>query len=429
MQALCLAALLGSAPGARAQLLDQVLNLGFAGVAAEPGVTVASRLRPDYDPLGVRVGVALIRSELSAAVGYDDNVTGTRRARGSTLALTRARLQAGTEQSDRAAAASFTLDDVRYLDQPRQSFTNWTAALGGSLDLGRDRLILGYSHGNLNQTPRDLDTPALDRAIAYRQDSARGMVVVNLNRLSLRPELVVSRFDFDDGSVAGAPYRQRFRNRVVVTPSATAAYELAPRRNAVVVVRNQTAHYTTPTPGLPKRDYNDTTVLTGVDFDSGGVWRFRVLAGYEVRQFSSAAFKTIQAPVIEGTVIYTPTGLTTLTGTLTRRIQDSADETTVGYTETAARLSVDHEYLRNVLFKAQGGVSLIDQRQRGGQQTLYTAGAGITWLLDRNLRAAATYDFTSRQSNAADTSRVTQGVRLGGGYSESRTLLQLSLGL
>lgn len=418
---------LGVATPATAQLLDQALSPDIAGVAIEPGVTVTSRRRPDYDARGIHVGSYLFRPEFSESFGYDDNVLATRNKRGSTVLATRADIQATADHSRYRVLARVTADDFRYFETPRQSLTNWTASLGGAYDLGRDVLSLGYVHSNQNQTPRDLNVPLLDQSIAYRIDTLRAGYRVAFNRLSLRPELAVAHYDFDDGTVAGAPYRQNYRNRNTVSPGITASYELAPRREVVVVVRNVTSRYTDRPAGFVNRDSTDTSVLAGLDYDGGGLWRYRLLAGYEVRNFTSPAIKTIQAPVAEATVIFSPTGLTTLTGSLIRRIQDSADESTVGYTETTGRLIVDHEYLRNVLLNANAQATFAEYSQGGGSQVQYSAGARATWLLNRNVSLAATYDFT--KLNSSGSVRLANGFSLGGGYSENRYMLQLRLGL
>ena len=58
--------------------------------------------------------------------------------------------------------------------------------------------------------------------------------------------------------------------------------------------------------------------------------------------------------------------MTTVTATLTRSIEDAAQEGIVGYTYTRARLVLDHEYLRNVLLQASASVQpLITCRQAG----------------------------------------------------------------
>lgn len=408
-------------------LLDQLLSPEVAGEAVAPGVTVLSRVRPEYAYQGVRVGGFVIRPELRENLGYTSNATGTSRARGSTFAETNATVQALSDWSRHSLGVSFSVDDVRFFDERQQSYTNWTASVGGTYDVGRDTVSLGVSHQNLNQTPRDLDTAETDQAITYRLTSVRAGYRAVFNRLTVRPELDVSNYEFDNGTVRGAPFIQTYRNRVVVSPSVTAQYELAPRRNLVFVVRDTSASYSKTLPGIAQRDFNDIAALAGVDFNTGGNLRYRVLAGYQIRLFSSSQYKTLQAPVVEAAAIWTPTGLTTVTGSVSRRIQDSADETTAGFTGTGLQLTVDHEYLRNVLLNANAGFALNEYDQSQGQQTRFTAGAGVTWLLNRNMRLGASYDFTSRESSGTGT--LSQGQRFGSGYTENRYLLQLRLGL
>ena len=214
----CIMGALATPHGASAQTLAPE-NPGSAGLLNEPGVTVASRERPDYARLGVRLGSAIIRPEVSQAYGYDDNVTATPKAHGSPVVQTSINLRAGTDLSRYGVTAGLTVDDLRYLDLPKQSATNWTVALGGAYQPGRDTVSLDYLHVNQNQTPRDLNTPLLDQALAYRVDSLTAGYGVAFSRLLLRPELSVSRYDFDDGTAAGQPFTQRFRNRIAVMPS------------------------------------------------------------------------------------------------------------------------------------------------------------------------------------------------------------------
>lgn len=416
-------------PASAQALIDQAIPLDIPGVAIEPGVTVASRRRPDYEYSGVRVGSYLVIPELSESVGYDDNVLGTRRKQGSALVQTQGTVQAISDLSRFAVSARLTVDDNRYLSQARQSYTNWTAQVGSAYEVGRDTATLAYSHVNLNQTPRDLNVPLLDSTIAFRIDTLRAGYRAVFNRLALRPELLVSAYGFDNGTVAGQPYRQDYRNRVVIGPSVTASYELAPRREVVLVVRNLTASYFTRPAGFINRDFNDTSFLGGLDYEADGLFRYRVLAGYEVRQFNSPTLRSIQAPVVEASVIYTPTGLTTLTGTVARRIQDSADETTVGLTESSVKLVVDHEYKRNVLLTANAQVTLDEFNRGGGNQVQYAAGAGVTWLLNRNLRLGARYDFVTLRSSSTGPVVLSSDFPLSSGYSENRFLLQLKVGL
>ena len=413
----------GLATPARSQMLDELINPDVPGIAGEPGVTVASRLRPDYDPLGIRTGNVTVRPELRESVGYDDNVTGSRKARGSAVVETDARVGADYADSQSTAGARLSVDDVRYLGRSAQSFTNWAAGIGGTYRFGRDTLSLGLDHFNLSETARDLDVPQLDQPLAYRVDMLRASYKAVFNRLYVQPGVTLASYSYDNGTVGGRRYIQNTRNRVVATPSVTLGYELQPRRNLVLVVRDANAGYANHAVGQAKPDFNDLSVLAGIDYDADGLWRFRLLGGYETRSFSSRQYKTISAPIVEAAVIWTPTGLTTVTGSATRHIQDSADDTTSGFTETAFGLRVDHELLRNVLLQAHVHYDIDDYARNQGSQSLARFGGGATWLLNRNLRLIASAEHSIRTSGGA--------IRQSGlaGYDGTIVLVTLRLAL
>jgi hypothetical protein len=252
--------------------------------------------------------------------------------------------------------------------------------------------------------------------------------------LSLQPGIDVTWFNYDNGTVQGMPYVQAYRDRVMFTPSLTASYEFAPLRSLVLIVSDSDARYTNEQATTPTRNFNDISVLAGVNYDTGGEIRFRVLVGYETRHFSSVQFPTISAPTVEASAVWTPTGLTTITGTVARYIEDSASENTVGLTSTAVRLALDHEYLRNVLINANAGFIAYEYQQNQqnqgnqGNQSYLTLGTSVTWLINQHMRLVGRYDFATRQSNTPIVGLSTSQ-SLAGGYSDNRFLLQLRIGL
>ncbi len=415
---------------AQAQLLDQLISASTPGYANEAGVTVTSRQRPEYDPIGIRLGNFTIRPQLSETVGYDDNVFGTKSARGSAVVDSNARVQADYDSSNLTGSAYLSVDDMRFLNQQSQSYTNWSAGLRGSYNVGEDTLAVSFDHLNVTQTSRDLDVPLLDQALAYRVDVLQASYKKVFNRVFVQPGVTLASYDYDNGTADGQPYFQNYRNRVEVTPNVIFGYELAPRRNLVLVVRDSIANYSSANFDLPRRNYNDVQVLAGIDYDVTGLWRYRLLAGYESRTFNNRLYQSIQAPIVEAAVIWSPTGLTSVTASATRHVEDSADSNSVGYTETALSLRVDHELLRNVLLQANAGYYLDEYEQNEGNQSLYRIGAGATWLMNRNMQLIGSYDFSSRQSSGGAGFNVNPGQQaIGADYTENRFLLTLRLAM
>lgn len=410
--------------------LDQLIPPGSAGggIAFQPGVTVTTRARPEYDSSGVTLGNFTIRPQLSEGVGYDSNVAATAKPLGSPVIETNASVAANADWATTNLQAALTVDNNRFPTQDRQSYTNWSASLGGSHAFGRDTATAFYSHQALTQTPASLDVPQLDQSLPYTIDIGNVGYRANFNRVFVAPSVTVASYSFTNGTVHGVPYVQTFQDRVAVTPSVTVGYELSPRRDLVMVVRNTTADFSNPVPGIPKENYNDTAVLGGFDYDADGVVRYRVLVGYEIRTFQNAIYKNIEAPVAEASAIWTPTGLTTVTGTVARQIEDSSDATTAGYTETYVQARVDHEYLPNVLLRASAGAYFTSYSTGGASQAFYTAGVGATYLLNRNMQLIASYDFSNRQSNGT-ANLGTNANNFGASYTDHRVMLQVNFAL
>ena len=408
----------------RAELLSDYFPEGVPGYGLAPGVTVASRARPDFDPEGVRLGSFMLHPQEEEGFGYDDNVLGSGSGRlGSWLVGSRPSLLVNSDWARDSVAGYFGADDERYLDQPHQGFTNWTASLGGAVAVGRDQLTVAVAHFALHQSRTDLDALPSDEPVGYRVDDVRVHYTIALDRLAIMPGVAFSAYQYDSTTIFGVPASQAYRDRDVLQGDVTARYELSPQRDFLVVTRVVGSHYVTPQVGMPTRDSTGYQVLAGLGDDSDGMWRYHLLVGWEDRVFHASQYSAHQAPIAEAAVIWSPSGMTTITGKLTRSIEDAAQEGVVGYTYTSARVVVDHEYLRNVLLQVSAGVQHADYLQGGGDSNSVSLGGGVTWLVNRHIRLAATYDFTDQRGTSSPTLLTT------GNYTRSIGLLTVRFGM
>src|ERR1700688_2728163 len=132
--------------GLRAEQLSTYFPEGVPGYGTAPGVTVSSRARPDVDPQGIRVDSFVVHPQLEQGLGYDSNVFGGTPQRGSWIVGTHPSLLVASDWSRDSVGGYLAVDDSRYLDQPAQSTTNWTASVGGSVAIGRDQLTVSAAH-------------------------------------------------------------------------------------------------------------------------------------------------------------------------------------------------------------------------------------------------------------------------------------------
>ncbi len=417
---------------AQAQLLANYFPEGVPGYDTARGVTVQSRARPLYDPPGIQAGGFLLHPVLEEGSGYDTNLLGSARSSGSWGIATRPSLLVASNWSRDSLAAYASLDDIRTLDLPSQGQTNATVLLGGALDIGRDRATLAVAHLALHQASTEIDALASDTPVAYQVDDVRAGYTANFNRLSITPDANFSRYRYDATIIQGTPSGQGYRDRGVARGGVTLRYELAPGRYLVVAGRGTDTVYAQPQPGAPTRNSTGYGLLAGLDYDYDGQWRARVLLGWERRDFAAVQYATHSAPIAEAGLIWTPTGLTTITATLSQSIEDAAQEGTAGFTYTSAKLRLDHEYLRDLLLHAGAGVQRAVFTQGGGTQggstqNGITLAAGATWLIDRNLRLSADYAFTSQQGTPNPSSNPQSASN--GGYDRNIVLITLRFAL
>jgi hypothetical protein len=402
---------------ALADLVDAYFPPGIIGPDTRIGVTVATRVRPATDPLGVRAGAFTIRPQVGIATGYDSNALFARGGKGSVLVQTTGQVAVSSNWSRDPLGALVTFEDNRLLAASRQSTTNWTAAIAQGIDIGRDRLTISATHLALHQTARDLNAPRLDAPGAYSVDNIRLVYAADRGPFHFEPQLQYTAYRYTDVTNAGVGVAQGFRDRDVLDAQLTTKFGYALLRDVAVVLRGASIAYLHAQPGLKKPDATTVSVLAGIDHASSAVWRYRLLAGVQARQSASPQIRNKVAPIAEASVIWMPSGLTTYGLALTRGLQDSAGEFAAAYAYTEARLSVDHELTRDLLLHGHVAVQRAEYEHSSATETLATANASATWLMNRKLRMIGSYTYLTKQTAT------------GGAISESVAMIRLQVGL
>lgn len=405
---------LSFASSAQAQYVENYFPTGVAGYDQQQGVTVLSRLRPLYEQQGVRLGAYTVNAHLDETVGYDTNLTGTSHGLSSAFLNTAASASALSNWSRDSLGLSANVQNYTYFGNPQQNYTNYSTTIGSGYTIGRHNLNVGYTHLRQHERGTDIGAVASITPVAYDVDDLRTDYTFEAGRFSFIPNVDVRLFQFGNAVVLGQPAGQRYRDRTVLSGGVTTRYALDDQRGIVVVLQGIDSHYIRPQSGTPSNNSKSALVLAGIDYQASGLWRYRVLGGVEVRQFTASQFGTRVAPVVEAGVIYTPTGLTTVTGSVRREIEDPQTEGTAGYTYTTVGVVVDHEVRRNVLLQGRANFQAAQFLQGSSTSTSYTLGAGVNWLLNRRVRLSADYDITQQNgsNDANNTTLAQQGTTL-----------------
>jgi hypothetical protein len=388
-------------PAGRAQPLAPYFPPGVPGFDMQRGVTVLTRERPLFENLGLHAGDFLVHADAGQSVGEDTDVTGQASGPASAVARTDASVLAGALWSQAQLGLAADVGENVFGSLPDQDRTDYAAAAGAGAAVGRQVLGVGYAHRLVFQTGNDIGQLRADAPVREEVDDARASDRVALGWGSLTPNLEVSSERFGPARVGGLSLPQAFRDRDAVQAGVTGRSGPAEERSLLLVLLGVASLHPDRPAGQPDYDQTGALAMAGVDYPSGGVWRYQLLGGVERRAFRDARFSTRVAPVAQAAAIWTPDGMTTVTAQLSRSIEDTSAEGSSGAVYTTARVVLDHEYLRNVLLQARVRLQSAAFAQAGGTQTGAGAGAGATWLVDRHVRVSLNYDFSAQSGGAA----------------------------
>jgi hypothetical protein len=404
-----LAAWLACGPAAAQSLFEQ-LPASIPGYDTRFGVPLMTRAENRMRELGIDIGGLDLRPAAEVGVGYDSNVRGTSPPQGSGFTATAASLGMVRDRADTVLAGFLAVDNRYYFSQPSQSRTNWSASTGAAVDVGGGRLSIAVSHLALHEDRADLDSIASDKPIAFTVDHARASYLYRFNRLSLTPNAEFTSYRYSNTTIDGARASQAYRDRQVARAALSGRYELFPEAGIIFALGAANTTYQHPQPGQPSDNSVDGVALVGIDSGSAAPltdmaadpWRYSVLAGVQTRRFAASSLPARTAPVVDAQVHWQPTGLTGLNLRITRAIEDTAQPNQPSAIVSRARLVLEHEYARDIVFQLAGGVQVVDYGGSAKSGAAFNAGARVNWIVNPNLRAALSYDFTNWREGVQD---------------------------
>jgi hypothetical protein len=379
---------------ARAQLLERYFPANVPAYQDWFANLDTSGTGDAYTPLGVRAGSFIIRPSITEGIGYDSNVIGTQAALGSAELRSSGAVNVDSDWSRNSLNASVAADDMRYFDAPGRSFTTWTASAGGTIDYADDKIGLGYAHLNTVSLPTDAGTFGLLQPVTGQVDDVRISDTLGPGPLILVPALDGQLYRFSTASGATSAASQGLFNRDQLTGSVTASYEFAGGHNVIVVLNDSDVTYSGAPTGRPA-NYNDASILAGLEYRQSALFVYRALVGYEERfPNGRGTGRTISAPAAELDLIWTPTRLLSLTGRVVQSLQNEVTAAGQGVTDTSGQLILDYAARRNVMLEGTLRYDRTSFSMGEGTQSAFIASAEARWNLNRNLGLVLHYDFT-----------------------------------
>ncbi|WP_042061784.1 outer membrane beta-barrel protein [Acidomonas methanolica] len=374
---------------ARAQIITQNLS-ALGGPPDDPAMdALQADTLQRYAAQGWNFGPLSVHGYASQGVGYTNNADRLYGGHPSVALQTNAELGGRLLETAGRTDVMLSVNSLHYPSRSIQDRTNWTAGLQGYRDFGMNRLSYSYNHQKLTQMPTDLGAAALDRPVPYRLDAFDlNLLVPTRGRISIVPDVRLNSFNFDNMSTTDPYLRQAYRNRVVVSEGAALRYALADDSALLALMQGTEIRYTNDQLHLPSRDSNGLAALAGYEYSGAGLWRVRMVGGYQYRRYASALYKPIDTFYAEVDGRWVPTRLTQVTFSLSRGIADSAAESVVGFIYTTASVRVRHVYARNIVLEA--GVSV----QQGGGPSTPEIFRGTPLYMERRSQSNVAFDLS-----------------------------------
>jgi hypothetical protein len=367
----------------------------------ERGITVLNRPRPEFDPLGVRLGAFTFRGTATLDQGYNDNVFySVNDRRGDVFSLGSARGRFTSNWSRHNVSGFAGVQRLQYYSEREQSYTNAEGGLSGRYDLTPDtELSAEASTGIFHVIRTDADAVASDKPVQYSLTSLGAGVTQRFGRYRASLRGFYRIYDYDEYSIAGRTVRGSgsFNDYDIYGATATAAYALGPFRTAFGGVRLFRISYGNVPQGFVDLSANAAYAFVGFNYDFDGVWRYEFDVGYLTRVYDESTIDTLSG--ISGTarVTWAPTALLAVRGTLQRTISQQLVPTpgntrfNNGFFSTSFGLDVTYELYRNVLLTAGIEGRYDEFRSPRDPAWFLSETLGVNVLLDRNFRLGAFY--------------------------------------
>ena len=389
--------------------------LPLAGLSTPGAVLNAALRRPltvddAYAPLGLRVGTFTVLPSLQQSIGYDTNPEQVvnRSARGSAALRTDAELNFRSDWSAHELAGELRGGYSGYPDNQSANRPNGAGNVRLRLDANRDTRI--DVEGRFLIDTQRAGSPDLNATVAGRPIIASYGTTIGLtetfNRLQVSLRGLIDRSEFEDARLSnGTVLSQADRNLNQFGLRLRAAYEISPVISPFVDLLGNTRVYDQriDSNGI-RRDSDGVTLSAGAAFALTRFVAGEISAGFEHRTYEDPSLRDLTAPVINASLIWTASPLTTVRLTAATGIVETSLVGSSGVRTQVATLEVQHDLLRNLSLTVGGSYLTSDYDRIAISEQGFSATARLDYRFNRWLTMRGSYIYQQINSTTSGAS-------------------------
>lgn len=367
------------------------------------GETVMDRPRPEYDALGIRMDGFLLYPTFAVRQVFNSNIFATeRKTRSDFITIAESAVDLRSDWNNHSLAFHADAAIARYWEETTENYEDFTFGASGRLDVSRQTQIfadMGYRRRHeARSSPDDVGgrEPA-EYSVAYALLGLKH----SFNRLSFRLDGTVDRYDYyDTPAFVGGKIDQDGRDRDQIALKLRTAYEFAPLREVYFLTNVNQRRYRQDRDGAGvDRDSEGFEAGAGIKYDLTGITFIDFYLGYSQQNYQDSSLKTVRGLSGALKLTWNVTRLTTVTGQLSREIEESTVMGSSSYFATKGEVRVDHELLRNLIVTGYAAYQNDSFEGISRDDNYFRIGFGARYLIDRNFSAEAGYSYRARDSN------------------------------
>jgi hypothetical protein len=363
-----------------------------------------------FAPIGIGLGNVRLRPSLETSAGYDNNPNRvTTPLRGSPVLRADGALNVQSEWSRHELKGDLRLGYADYPSVHTANRPDGAGALTGRVDVSRDTQIdLGARYTLDTQRPGSPELPAgtagttvTNRPLIFSSGATLGGTQ-RFNRLELSlkgtfDRTVNQNATQSDGTIIDLA-ANNFNAYGVI---GRASYEISPKLRPFVETTADMRRYDQPTDvnGF-ERSSNGLSARGGAVYEITSLVKGEASAGYGQRKYEDSRLANLNGPLVDASIIYAPTPLTTVT----LRGTTSFDETTVSGASGAVvrriTVQVSHALLRNVTITALGTFQDTNYRGVSLDEKYFNGTLRAEYNLTRTVAIRASYSFEKLKSTS-----------------------------
>ena len=382
---------------------------------------VMTRHRPEYDPVGVRLGSFFFYPSLGVGESYNNNIYATEsNTKNDYITTVAPNLLLQSNWGRHELHAKATGDFGLYKTFTTENYEDYTAETGGRLDVSRDQALTGSaSYAHLHEDRSSPDDVGGTKPTTYERAGLNAKYNQRFNRLGAQVEVRGDHLTFNDVPLfGGGTLDSSDRDRFETEGALRVSYNFLP--TTAVFMRgsySRDIYDHTPDDNGFDRDSRGYRIDTGVNIDLTEILKLEASVGYLNDAFDDPRLKTVSDAA--GTLLATwnITRLTTMKANFQRTVTPTTLDDASAEVDTGGFISLDHELLRNLTLSARfgytnttfEGITRVDNTILGAFSARY--------LLFQGAAVTAAYQRDDRSSNSQ-----------GAGYNRDMVTLRFTYG-